>query len=75
MENEKLHNVHEAMQLAVLENQKPEMVTAHFKVDTFVKTMTEEICYKHGVTLSAFVRKCCEILVAEYQGTDPSKSS
>lgn len=37
-----------------------------FKVDPKVKDIAEEICIRHGITLSAFIRHCVTGLVRDY---------
>ncbi len=64
----KLLNMHELLVEIKLENQyqigDPETVT--FRVSGDYKAVAHKICAANGVTLSDFLRKCCEQLVQEY---------
>ena len=39
-----------------------------FRVHKDVKGVTEDILRPHGVTLSAYLRKCMENLIVDYRG-------
>lgn len=38
-----------------------------YRVETDIKAMAEMICKQNGSSLSAFLRRCCQTLVLEYQ--------
>lgn len=66
-----LTNVHEAMQNAVTKDRdKVILINANFKVHPIKKEIAEQICEKHGTSLSAFLRECVEGLVKDYTGQD-----
>jgi hypothetical protein len=63
----KTTDVHEAMKEAQLRRwAKPEFVTASYKVDQNTKEIVDEICNRHGVTTSEWIRECCYALVKDY---------
>lgn len=63
----KTTDVHHAMKEAQFRRfEKPELVTSSFKIDANSKMLVEEICARHGVTMSEFVRECCYGLVKDY---------
>lgn len=64
-----MSNVHEAMQSAIFETQnESQMVNASCMLPEHVKKQAIEICGRHGVSLSAFLRHCCILLVHDYGG-------
>lgn len=70
-----LTNVHEALQEAATDVSKPKpMITGTFRIEQDSKALAEQICERHGTTLSAFLRKCCHGLVRDYQApTQPAE--
>ncbi len=66
----KLTNVHEALSLATVSTH-PEnklLACASFRLDTDVKEQAAQICSRHGVTISDFLRECANGLVRDYAG-------
>lgn len=62
-------NVHQALSRAVdSERNRVALVNANFKVDPLRKETAEGICAKHGTTLSAFLRECCDVLLLDFLG-------
>lgn len=69
-----LTSVHEALNRAQLsEKDKVALVNGTFKIHPIKKEMAEQICEKHGTTLSAFLRECVEGLVKDYIGDKATK--
>ncbi len=68
MESLELTSVHEALAKAASENIKEtqRMVVLSTKVSPDVEAVVQDICRNHGTTISAYLRKCCESLVADY---------
>lgn len=67
-------NVHQALtEAAIKEKNRVTLVNANFKIDPIKKTLAEQICEKHGATLSSFMRECVEGLVKDYMGPKASK--
>lgn len=64
---DKLTNIHEALQRAQI-SEKVALVNGTYKIHPTKKEIAEQICAKHGTTLSAFVRECVEGLVSDYCG-------
>ncbi len=63
----KVTSVHDAMQNAQLESsQRNDMVNCTFKVPPHIKGLAEQICERHGTTISVFLRECCRGLVKDY---------
>lgn len=70
--NDSLTTVHDAMTDAQLtepfgandENQR--LIQCTFRVSRETKDVVDDICRQHGVTLSTWLRKCCEGLMHDY---------
>jgi hypothetical protein len=64
-------NVHQALQQASIETQKPDgpapMRTGTYRIEAETKLKAEAICRRHGTSLSAYLRACCDGLVRDYQ--------
>lgn len=70
-----LTNVHDALNKAVeSERDRVTFVNANFKIHPIKKEVAEQICNKHGTTLSAFLRECVDGLVKDYVGEEATKS-
>lgn len=70
-----LTNVHDALNKAVdSERDRVAFVNANFKLHPIKKEVAEQICNKHGTTLSAFLRECVDGLVKDYVGEEATKS-
>lgn len=63
-----MRTVHDAIQSAQDEQFQPAqpMEPCTFKVRPETREMAEQICERHGVSMSAFVRNCVEGLVRDY---------
>lgn len=70
-----LTNVHDALNKAVeSERDRVAFVNANFKIHPIKKEVAEQLCNKHGTTLSAFLRECVDGLVKDYVGEEATKS-
>lgn len=62
-------SLHEVISLAAGERRgelaRSEVI--HVRLEPALKEMTDKILSQHGVTMSAFMRKCCQVLVTEYK--------
>ena len=64
-----MHSVHDAVTKAILTSkEKPNLVTATFKVHPGKKEIAEQICEHQGITLSEFLRECVNGLCEDYVG-------
>ncbi len=63
----KTTDVHEALKEAQFKrlNDAP-FITTSFKIEEPTKLIVDEICRRHGITTSEFVRECCYALVRDY---------
>ena len=67
---DQLFSVHQAISNAQFErdNKGPESITVAFRLTKDIKDQANQICTQHGITMSDFLRQCCEGLVHDYQG-------
>lgn len=64
-------NVHDALTRAIdVRKTKVNMVNQTFKVHPLAKELAAEICEKHGIDPSEFLRECLNALVRDYVGPD-----
>lgn len=65
-----LFNVHQAISDAQFEKQNGsgEMMPISFRITLPVKKAVVEICDRNGITISDFLRHCCEGLVNDFGG-------
>lgn len=64
-------NVHDALTRAVESRKaKVNLINQTFKCHPVVKELGAEICEKHGIDLSEFLRECLNALVRDYVGPD-----
>lgn len=69
MENMKLTDVHQALSTAATESlaESQPLYPFSFRISKETAEKVQELCARHGTTLSEFVRQCCEGLVKDYQ--------
>lgn len=67
MKPDDLTNVHEALAAAAQSHEDNEqMIHVSLRIPEKVKEELTKLCERHGTTVSAFLRKCCEALVSDY---------
>lgn len=66
--DQKLFNVHDAISDAIRERDEDpnRMVVGTFKITKDSMEKSSEICSRHGITLSSYLRHCCEGLIRDY---------
>ena len=64
--DQKEDSIHLAMHDAIFEVRNPSDGTYTMRLNDDVKLAAISIAERHGVTLAAFLRQCCERLVREY---------
>lgn len=62
-----LTNVHEALHRAIYEStHESQLKNCTFKVLPSRKQLAEQICARHGTTLSTYLRQCVNSLIVDY---------
>lgn len=62
-----LLNLHQVLTNASQSTEKDQpLVTVSFRIDESVKKAADELCQRHGTTLSAFFREAAHQLLREY---------
>lgn len=67
METLKVTNVHEAMAKAASQPTPEVLENYSFRIKKSLAKQTNELCKRHGTTMSEFIRQCCEGLVDDYK--------
>lgn len=67
-----LTSVHQAMQAAQLENERPNLKSFSFRIEKNEVDVAMGICDRHGVSLGAFLRHCIKGLLNDYNVKVPT---
>jgi hypothetical protein len=59
-------DIHTILAQAATTYKNNEFVPRSFKVDQQVISIVDDICRQHGISVSAFLRECCNELVRGY---------
>lgn len=62
-------NVHDALKRAQAKDRADSaLINTSIRINPLSRTLAEDICKAHGITLSQFIRECVDLLILDYVG-------